>query len=261
MPDFNSILYSKQDRIATITLNRPDAANGLNTEMAEELALAAADAAADANVKAVVFTAGGRFFCAGGDIKAMAAFGDDVKVGLKHLADELHKALSILSRMDAPLIVAVNGIAAGAGFSMAMCGDIVLAAESSKFTMAYSKAGLSPDGSSSYYLPRIIGLRRTQELMYTNRVITADEALNWGAITAVVKDQDLVSEAEKIAQMFVRGAKGSNSGIKKLLMQTWTNDLETQMALEGETIANNSDSLDGREGVSAFLAKREPDYQ
>ena len=97
--------------------------------------------------------------------------------------------------------------------------------------------------------------------MFTNRVLTADEAHSWGAITTVVKDDELMAAVEKIAQMFVNGAKGSNSGIKKLLLQTWSNDLETQMEQEGVIIADNADGIDGREGVSAFLAKRKPEYQ
>lgn len=261
MTIFHSIIYSKKEGVATIALNRPNAANGLNTEMAEELALAAADISADSDIKAVILTASGRFFCAGGDIKAIAAFGDDVKAGIKHLADELHKALSLFARMDAPLIVAVNGMAAGAGFSMAVCGDLILATESAKFTMAYSKAGLSPDGSSSYYLPRIVGLRRAQELMFTNRVLSAEEALDWGAITAVVSDEALLVEADKMAQMFVSGSRGANSAIKKLLLQTWSDSLETQMELEGEIIAENAESIDGREGVAAFLGKRQPEFE
>jgi 2-(1,2-epoxy-1,2-dihydrophenyl)acetyl-CoA isomerase len=258
---YNFIDYQKQDRRVTITLNRPDEANGLNLGMAQELAHAALTCSNDEEVKAVILSGSGRFFSVGGDVKSMYDLGDDVASGLKILADELHKAISVFARMDAPLIVAVNGTAAGAGFSMAICGDYVLASESAGFTLSYSKVGLSPDGSSSYYLPRLIGLRRAQDLMFTNRVLSADEALDWGLINDVVPADQLLSEANKLADMFVIGSKNSNATIKKLLLQTFQNGLETQMEIEGRAIAENSRSADGREGVKAFVKKRKPQFE
>ncbi len=133
-------------------------------------------------VKAVVLTGAGRFFCAGGDLKAMAASPLGAGPFVKGIADDLHRAISTFARMDAVLITAVNGVAAGAGFSLAVAGDLVLAADNASFTMAYTRAGLSPDGSSSYYLPRLVGVRRAQELMLTNRTLTAAEAADWGLI-------------------------------------------------------------------------------
>ena len=146
----------------------------------------------------VTITGAGRFFCAGGDLKAMAA-APDAGAFVKGIADDLHRALSTFARMDAVVITAVNGTAAGAGFSLAVTGDLVLAAESAKFTMAYTKAGLSPDGSASYYLPRLIGIRRTQQLMLTNRTLTAAEALDWGLLTEVVPDAELAARTEALA--------------------------------------------------------------
>ena len=136
-------------------------------------------------VKAVVLTGAGRFFCAGGDLKAMAASPLGAGPFVKGIADDLHRAISTFARMDAVLITAVNGVAAGAGFSLAVAGDLVLAADNASFTMAYTRAGLSPDGSSSYYLPRLVGVRRAQELMLTNRTLTAAEAADWGLINDV----------------------------------------------------------------------------
>jgi len=265
--EYTSLSYQLADSvegaegtIIQISLDRPADANGLNTVLAAELAIAAQQCADDSSVKAVILTGNGRFFCAGGDVKSMVDAGDNVASVLKGLADNLHKALAIFAQMDAPLIVAVNGTAAGAGFSMAVAGDMVLAAESANFTMAYTKVGLSPDGSSSYYLPRLIGLRKTQELMFTNRVLSANEALEWGLINQVVPDETLLSEAHKLAEMFAKGAKGSNASIKSLLQETYANDLETQMALEGETIVRNSVSDDGQEGINAFVEKRKPEF-
>ena len=260
MSKFEALEFSIQDRIATITFNRPDAANGLNLQLASEFAHAALLCEADKDLKAVILTGNGRFFCAGGDIKAMQASELGPGAGVKQIADQLHRAISILSRLDMPVIVAVNGTAAGAGFSAAVIGDMVIAAESAKFTMAYTNVGLSPDGSSSYFLPRLIGMRKTQELMFTNRVLSASEALEWGLINKVVEDEQLMQEANKLAQSFVQGAKGSNAVIKKLLLESFSNGLETQMEIEGQMIAECADSPDGKEGIAAFIDKRKPEF-
>jgi len=258
MSEFKTIIFTKQDQVATITLNRPDAANGMNLQLTTELAQVAHYCSEDQSLKAVVLTGSGRFFCAGGDINEMRTSEDGPGNGVKRIADALHEAIIVFSKMDPPLICAINGTAAGAGFSIAVAGDIVLAAESAKFTMAYSNVGLSPDGSSTYYLPRLIGLRKTQELMFTNKLLSAQEAYQWGLLTKVVSDDDLQEEAQKIAQSFVKGAKGSNAAIKKLLAKTYSNNLQTQLELESAAIAENADSADGKEGVAAFLEKRKP---
>jgi 2-(1,2-epoxy-1,2-dihydrophenyl)acetyl-CoA isomerase len=190
----------------------------------------------------------------------MLSQGDAVGDAIKSLADDLHSAISILSRMQAALIVAVNGVAAGAGFSIAMVGDIVLAGESASFTMAYTRAGLCPDGSSSYFLPRLVGLRRAQELMLTNRTLSAAEACELGLVTRVVADDELQAEADKVARELAQGARLSTAYVKKLLLASAGNDLETQMELEGQLVAQCAASPDGREGIQAFVEKRKPDF-
>jgi 2-(1,2-epoxy-1,2-dihydrophenyl)acetyl-CoA isomerase len=162
--------------------------------------------------------------------------------------------------MNAVLITAVNGTAAGAGFSIAVAGDLVLAAESASFTMAYTRVGLSPDGSSTYFLPRLIGITKTKELMLTNRTLSAQEASQWGLVTEVVPDDELASRADQLAAQMAATASGSNGGIKALMMATFKNGLEEQMELEGRTIAERAESADGKEGVDAFLAKRKAEF-
>lgn len=260
MSNYQALDFSVSERIATIRFNRPEAANGLNLQMATELHQAAKQCSNDADIKAVILTGSGRFFCAGGDLNSMLEHETGPGAGVTEIAGQLHDALSVLARMDAPVITAINGTAAGAGFSMAVTGDLVVAAESAKFTMAYTKVGLSPDGSSSYYLPRIIGIRRTQELMFTNRVLSAQEAMDWGLVTKVVPDDEIESAAREMAQIFVGGAKGSFATVKSLLIQSLSNDLETQMALESQGIAKCADSKDGTEGITAFIEKRKPEY-
>ena len=259
MTEYQTLSFEQSGPIARIVLNRPDAANGMNDVMTRELA-EVAQHCDDADTKVVVLTAAGRFFCAGGDLKAMAASPLGAGTFVKGIADDLHRAISTFARMDAVLITAVNGMAAGAGFSLAITGDLVLAADSASFTMAYTKAGLSPDGSSSYYLPRLIGIRRTQELMLTNRTLKAAEAADWGLVTEVVPADELEARVQSLADHIASAARGSSSAVKKLLLASFTHNLEDQMALEARLIAACADSPDGREGIDAFLTKRPPNF-
>ncbi|MCZ0727968.1 enoyl-CoA hydratase/isomerase family protein [Mycolicibacterium iranicum] len=258
MTDYQTITLEQAGPVARITLNRPDAANGMNDTMTRELADAAARCDTPAT-KVVVVTGAGRFFCAGGDLKDFAAAPSRGR-HIKGVADDLHRAIATFARMDAVVITAVNGTAAGAGFSLAVIGDLVLAAESASFTMAYTRVGLSPDGSSSYYLPRLVGIAKTKELMLTNRTLSADEAYRWGLVTEVVADAALAERADELAEKMAATAAGSNGGIKALLLGTFSNGLEEQMELEGRLIAQRAESADGREGVDAFLAKRKPEF-
>lgn len=258
MTDFETLKFAQSGPIASIVLDRPEAANGMNDTLTRELAEAAALCDTDAT-KVVTLTGAGRFFCAGGDLKAMAA-APSAGAYVKGIADDLHRAMSTFARMDAVLITAVNGVAAGAGFPLGVSGDLVLAGESASFTMAYTKAGLSPDGSSSYILPRLVGLRRTQELMITNRMLSATEALEWGLVTAVVPDAKLAAELAALADRIATGARNSNSAVKKLLLASYASRYEDQLDYEAKLISQCAESADGKEGIAAFLGKRKPAF-
>ena len=260
MSDFKDIQFNKRGAIARIDLNRPHAANGLDSRMARELKQAAQQCDADPQLKVVVLSANGRFYCAGGDLKEMLSHGDEIGAAAQALADDFHAAISILSRMHAVLIIAVNGVAAGGGFSLALVGDLVIAAESASFTMAYTRAGLCPDGASSHFLPRLVGLRKAQELMLCNPTLDAREACEIGLVTRVVADHDLVAEVDLLASELASGARLSGAYTRKLLLASSGNDLETQMALEGQLLAQCAASPDGREGIQAFIDKRKPDF-
>lgn len=255
-----TLRIERQGGVVIITLNRPDEANSLDATMAAELAAAAAHCDGDPEVRAVLLTGSGRFFCAGGDVKAMAGLGAHTAAALKRLADDLHRAIATFQRMRAPLVVAVNGPAAGAGFSLAVTGDIVLASEAASFTMAYTAIGLSPDGSSSWFLPRLIGLRRTQALMLTNRKLDAAQALDWGLVTEVVAADALADTALRQAQALAAGAAESQAVVKRLLLDSFANGLETQMEIEGRHIAHCAATADGQEGIRAFCERRRPRF-
>jgi 2-(1,2-epoxy-1,2-dihydrophenyl)acetyl-CoA isomerase len=145
--------------------------------------------------------------------------------------------------------------------SLAVSGDLVIAAQSAVFAMAYTAAGLSPDGSSTWFLPRLIGMRRTQELLLTNRRLSADEALAWGLVNRVVPDEALAGEAAALARQLASGPTRAFGAVKRLLAESFAGSLETQMELEARSIAEMAGSEDGREGVRAFIEKRQPEFR
>jgi 2-(1,2-epoxy-1,2-dihydrophenyl)acetyl-CoA isomerase len=261
MSDFTCLEFSLDDAVATITLNRPDDANAFNLELASELAGAAMLCQRNSHIRAVVLTANGKLFCAGGDLASMAGAGEKVDLALKGLTDQCHAAFSTLMRMRAPVIVAVNGAAAGIGLSLALVGDITIASEKASFTMAYTAAGLSPDGGATYLLPRAIGYKRAMEMMITNRRVSAAEALDWGLVNEVVAPEALLAAAHNQANRLAQGATDAYGSVKTLLLSGFSESLETQMALEALTIGKNAKGADGQEGISAFLHKRRPVFK
>src|SRR3989441_753283 len=220
------------DLVLVKPLNRPDALNALNLALGRELFHAALDVDDDPSVRCVVITGAGKAFCAGGDVKDFADNLPRIGALVKELTTYLHGTVSRLARSDKPVIMAVNGVAAGGGFSFALSGDLVIAAESARFTMAYSKIAATPDGSSSYFLPRLVGLRRAMELYFTNRVLSAREALEWGLVTRVVPDAELANAVHALARELAQGPSKAFGGAKRLFHHSTWESLETQMELE-----------------------------
>jgi 2-(1,2-epoxy-1,2-dihydrophenyl)acetyl-CoA isomerase len=242
--------------LARLTLNNPGMGNVLDAPMIEALDAATAQLAASPP-RAVLITAEGKSFCVGGDIRAFGTATDRGAL-LREMAGRLHDSVRRLAMLPAPVVVAVQGAAAGAGLSLAAGADMLLAARGAHFTMAYTAIGISSDGGASYYLPRLIGLRRTQELAYTNRRLLADEALSWGLVSAVVEDDALAAEAEALASRLAAGPTLAYAGMKRLL--TAEAGLDAQLDAELDSIATTAASADAAEGVAAFLARRKPDF-
>ncbi|EQB01788.1 hypothetical protein L288_17250 [Sphingobium quisquiliarum P25] len=229
------VLFEIDGAIATLTLNRPAAGNTVNQPMADALLDAAMRCDTDPAIRCVVLTGMGKLFCGGGDISAFADAGDQVPVFLNRLAGTLHMAVTRLLRMPKPLLVLVNGPAAGAGLSLAISGDVVIAAESAHFTAAYGSVGLTPDGGMSWLLPRHVGLRRAQEIIITNRRVSAEDAATIGMVTRTVPDADFAEEGARTAQMLAHSATASIAGAGALLLESASSPLESQ--LEHETRA------------------------
>ena len=258
---YETVIFDVDGGVATVTMNRPDAANGMNLQMMRELAEIAIRCDEDGSIRAVIVTGSGRFFSAGGDVKGFAAAGDDAGALIKEMTMYFHAAVSRFSRMDAPVVAAVNGMAAGAGFSFVASCDLAVAAESSVFLSAYTAAALTPDGSSTYFVPRLIGVRRAMELMLTNRRLSAAEALDWGLINEVVADDDLADRSLELAAQLAAGPTVAYGRVKDMLHASLSSSLETQMELEARNIADMTRTADGKEGIAAFLEKRSPEFK
>ena len=214
----------------------------------------------DDAVKAVSVTAEGKVFCAGGDLKEFAEAG----AGLPHLASDMlvdfHGAMYKMNRTPKPFIAGVNGAAGGAGMSMVGAFDLVVAGESAKFTMAYTRAGVTPDGTSTYFIARHIGLRRMLELTLTNRVLSAQEAMEWGLVNQVVPDDEVDGTVAEMARQFAAGPSWVLGQAKRIVYEGYDSSLEEAGELEGVTIATAMGRHDGQEGIAAFVEKRAANF-
>ncbi len=258
---YETLAFELRDGVARVTLNRPEAANALDLQMSRELMAAAIRCDEERAVRAVLLEARGKLFCAGGDLQSFAGAGEGMPALIKEMTSYLHAAVSRFARMRAPLITAVGGPAAGAGMSLACSGDLVLASSRARFTLAYTKVGLAPDGSSSFVLPRLVGARRTLDLMLTNRTLSAEEAEAWGLVSRVVPAESLAAEAESLAAELASGPTEAYGLAKALVSDSLQHGLETQMERESRAIAAAARTADAREGVAAFLAKRAPTFK
>src|ERR1700751_5726836 len=255
---YSVVLFEVTDGVGWITFNRPKTYNALDRELAMQLLEALIRCDEDEGVRAVVVTGKGPSFCSGGDIRQMMTAAErdgHAGVFLKTLTVSLHESIATMAHMSKPVITAVNGAAAGAGFSLAIAGDLVLAADNSRFTVAYTAIGLAPDGSSTFFLPRLIGPKRAFELMYNNRALSASEAKDLGIINQVFPAAQFTDQVREFAISIAKGPTVALGCAKKLLTLSAQSSLETQMEHERRAIAACDRTDDFREGADAFFAK------
>jgi 2-(1,2-epoxy-1,2-dihydrophenyl)acetyl-CoA isomerase len=260
--ELETIRFERRGAVVTLALDRPKAFNALNLQMCRDLFAAVAACDEDAGVRAVILTGSGeKAFCAGGDIPGFKESLSTISDLIKQMTTYLHGAISRMTRMRKPVIAAINGVAAGAGMGLVMAADVAVAAERATFTMAYTGIGATPDGSTTFFLPRLVGTRRALELSLTNRTLTAREALEWGLVNRVAPDQKLPGEVFAMAECMAAGPTGAYAGVKRLVYRSLENGLESQMEDETQTLAAEASRPDFREGVSAFLEKRRPEFK
>ena len=246
--------------VGRLELNRPDAANAIDIELAGALADATSELAQRDDLRAVLLTGAGERFCGGGDVRSFADASDDLDARLREIVARLHVAVIGLASLDVPVVVAVQGSAAGAGLSLVAGADLVVAAESAKFVMAYTAIGLTPDGGSTWYLERLVGRQRALDLILTNRVLSATEAMEWGLVSRVVPDADLAAEAETLVTTLAAGPTHAFGRAKRLLDSARTASLADQLDAEARELTRAGTSDDATEGVAAFAAKRRPAF-
>ena len=259
--DLRVVQYEVDQGVATIQLNRPEAGNTFDLTLVEDFYEACGRAADDPAVRAVLLCGAGRSLSAGGDLAMFDGLDQgELPRRLRQTIDLYHLALDRLTRIDAPVVCAVRGAAAGGGLGLLHAADVVVAAQDSKFALGYAALGLPSDGGNTWFLPRLVGLRRAQQLMLLNRVLTAPEALDWGLVTELVPAAEVADRARQLAQQLAAGPTQAFGRMKRLLRDSWTTGLPAQLSAETEQMAEAGASDDAAEGIAAFMAKRRPAF-
>jgi 2-(1,2-epoxy-1,2-dihydrophenyl)acetyl-CoA isomerase len=254
---FETILFERREHIVHVTLNRPDRLNALDATLIRELTAAAGLIGADASVRAVLLKAAGRAFCSGADLTRSTI--DSIESSLR---DQFNPMVCAWYHLPVPVIVAVQGIAAGAGVSLALAADIVIAARSAVFLQLFApKLGLMPDLGGSFHLPRMVGTARAKGLTLLGDPLSAADAASWGLIWACVDDAALVPESQDLAQRLAQGPTRAYRQIKEVFNEEPPHTLEEQLQREltGQTALGHT--RDFAEGLSAFRAKRAPEFK
>lgn len=259
---YQTIVVEKSNSVAKITLNRPDRLNSFNVQMHEEMHQALDDIATDGESRCLLLTGAGRGFCAGQDLNDRAVSAGDAPPDLGMSVEKFYNPLiRRLTNLRMPVICALNGVAAGAGASVVMACDIVIAARSASFILSFAKVGLVPDSGSSWHFARAIGLPRAKAMAMLGNKVKAEQAEQWGLIYQVVDDENLVSEATQLADYLATQPTEALANIKELVHTSFDHALNDQLERERKAMQHLGRSHDYREGVAAFMEKREPEFK
>ena len=254
----NTILFEQLGGVAKLTLNRPEKFNSFNREMALELQEALDKCTSDDSIRAILLTAQGKAFCAGQDLGEAV---EDNGLTITRIVEEHYNPIILkLRQIEKPILCAVNGVAAGAGASIALACDICVATESASFVQAFSKIGLIPDSAGTFFLPRLIGIHKAAALMMTGEKVMANDAATMNMIHKAFSDDTFEEESMKMASKLSQMPTFGLGMTKKLLNESYSNNLEQQLTREGEIQDACANSDDFKEGVSAFLEKRKPEF-
>lgn len=257
-----TVLLDFKDGVATLRLNRPHQGNAINEEMAEDLAEAASRIVEAPGVRAVMICSAGPNFTMGGDVSLFAGTApEQLPHKLRRMIDAYHLAIERLTSMDAPVVAAVRGAAAGGGLGLLYVADIVIAAADARFALGYGALGLTSDGGNTWFLPRMIGLRRAQELFLLNSRLSAQDALAHGLVSRLMPDDAVEVEAAGIAAKLAAGPTRAFGSMRRMLRQSFETSLSEQLLAETNSIVVAAGTNDAREGVAAFAAKRRPSFE
>jgi 2-(1,2-epoxy-1,2-dihydrophenyl)acetyl-CoA isomerase len=263
-PDLNTLRIEIEDDLATLTLNRPDAFNAMSPEMIGELVVAMAWLADQGRFRALIITGAGAAFCAGGDVswfrKGLEEEDLDISAEVRRGADALHAAIIDLRRIEVPVVAAVNGPAAGAGFSLALACDLRIAAEGAFFAPAYGRIGASPDGGMTYFLPRVVGPAKALELLLEDPNLKAEAALEMGLVTEVVPGEELIERTRERGAKLAKLAPHYVKMAKRLVGVSLENGIADHLQLERHGIADSMATEDARQGITAFFSGEKPEF-
>ena len=251
------LLVSRQGAIVTLQFNRPEALNALDVPLAQALLTAVRDIAADRSVRAIVMKGAGKAFMAGGDLATLQA---NPVQGAADLLCPLNEVAALLASINAPVIAQVQGVAAGAGMSLALLADLVVAAEGTRFNLAYINIGASCDVGASWSLPRLVGLRHALEIAMLCDTLAADEALRMGLINRVVPAAELDATVQQLAERLANGPTTALGHMRRLMRTSFDRDLPSQLAAEASAFNACAHTTDLPEGIAAFYAKRKPQF-
>ena len=259
MSEVNRVELNVDGAVAEIVLARADARNAIDRAWAEELA-ERCDELRAGSARAVLIRADGPAFTVGGDLGHINGHRDDLADELQRMIDPFHRALRGLAELPVPVVAAAHGAVAGGGLGLLWCADVVLLAEGAKLATAFSRLGLSGDGGSTWYLPRLVGLRRAIELELQGRVLSADEAVEWGLASRVVPAAALHDEARLVARTLAAGPTHAYAEMRRLLRSAFDRDLGAGLDAELQAIQRCGRTADAQEGIAAFLAQRAPGF-
>ena len=258
--EYKSIQFSVENQIGTLSMNRPENLNAINLEMLDEMLRAIFEATKDNNVRAIILKGNGRAFSSGGDIRVMEEMMDgDTKTFMKNWVNRVHLLEMQLRTIRKPMIASIHGVASGQGFNLALACDLRIASESATFNQSWVQLGLTSEGT--YFLPRLVGVGKATEMFFTGDSISAAEAFKWGIVNRVVPDEELESETMLWAARMASGPTESLCRIKLLINSSHKNLLDVHLAQESELIAETTETTDFKEGVQAFLDKRDPHFK
>jgi 2-(1,2-epoxy-1,2-dihydrophenyl)acetyl-CoA isomerase len=256
-----TVEFSVADGLGVIRLNRPSARNAIDQALVDGLSEAVQCCAADAAVRAVLICANGPAFTVGADITVLAGTGPGQLPGeLRRMTTRYHAALRVMDGLPVPVVAAVHGAVAGGGLGLIYVADIVIAAEGTRFTTGFSGLGLSGDGGGTWFLPRLVGMRRAAELYFGQRVLTAQEAQAWGLISRVVPAGDLAAEAEQAARELAAGPTRALGEIRALLRRSPDVSLGDQLHAETEALSRTAGTRDAAHAIESFIAKTRPGF-
>ena len=257
--NYETIILERKDNVATLTLNRPEKLNAINRKMIEELKSAVVEIAKDRDVRALVITGTGRGFCSGADIGDMVQAAAPIEN--RYWTQMRDKVILALTDLEKPVIAKVNGVAVGVGCSLALSADIIVASENANFSLIFSRIGLIPDGGSLFHLPRLVGPAKAKELIFTAKMVDAKEAERIGLINKAVPADELDNEVNRLAKQLAEGPTLAYGMAKKIINKGLSMDLSSVLEFEafGQTLAGTTE--DAREGVTAFLEKRKPEFK